>query len=288
MSISAQRAGLPTESPEHEGWCAELELRFARSDSRTVLAERRHRGPLRIQRVFHPEQSGVCHAYLLHPPGGVVAGDSLAIKVDLDEGAQVLLTTPAAAKFYRSAGQTATARQTLSVARGAQLEWFPQENIVFQGARAVMSTRIELAADSAFMGWEILCLGRPAAQEMFSEGECRQGFEVWRSGRPLWVERGHYRGGSPLLSANWGMAECPVTASLVGVARRPELLSMLRELARAHGEESCSVTQLDEVIVARYLGGHAEAAKNYFMNVWEVLRPEIMRRAACAPRIWRT
>lgn len=285
---AAQRVEPIAAAPQGEGWCAELELRFARSESRTVLAARRHHGPLRIQRVFYPEPGGVCHAYLLHPPGGVVAGDRLAIKVVLDVGAQVLLTTPAAGKFYRSAGRTATAEQTLSVAPGAQLEWFPQENIAFQGARAVMSTRIELAADSAFMGWEILCLGRPAAQEIFSEGECRQGFEIWRAGRPLWVERGQYRGGSPLLSAKWGMANCPVTASLVCVARRPELLPALRELTRAHGEESCSVTQLDEVIVARYLGGHAEAAKNYFMNVWEVLRPEIMRRAACAPRIWRT
>ena len=93
--------------PEAEGWCAELELCFARSESRTVLATRRHRGPLRIQRAFYPEPGGVCHAYLLHPPGGVVAGDRLAINVELDEGAQVLLTTPAAGKFYRSAGRTA-------------------------------------------------------------------------------------------------------------------------------------------------------------------------------------
>jgi len=286
---AAQRAEwMATPRPEAEGWRAELRLRFARAEARTVLAARRHQGPLQIQRVFHPEQSGVCHAYILHPPGGVVAGDSLAIDVSVEEGAQTLLTTPAAGKFYRSMGRTACVRQNLVVAAGAELEWFPQENIVFQGARVAMSTRIDLAADGAFMGWEILCLGRPAAQEVFSTGDCRQSFEIWRVGRPLWIERSHYRGGDPVLAAKWGMAACPVTASLVCVTRRPELIPPLRELARAHDEESCSVTQLDEVIVARYLGAHAEAAKNYFVKVWEILRPEVMQRTACAPRIWNT
>ncbi|MEO7558110.1 MAG: urease accessory protein UreD, partial [Gammaproteobacteria bacterium] len=144
---------------EHEGWRAELSLRFARANGRTVLAARRHQGPLQIQRAFYPEPGGVCHAYILHPPGGVVAGDSLAIEVRVDERAQTLLTTPAAGKFYRSTGRSATARQVLIVSAGAELEWFPQENIVFQGARVAMTTRIDLAADGAFMGWEILCLG---------------------------------------------------------------------------------------------------------------------------------
>jgi len=265
-----------------------LRLRFARAEARTVLAERRHQGPLQIQRVFHPEQSGVCHAYILHPPGGVVAGDSLAIDVSMEQGAQTLLTTPAAGKFYRSTGQTACVRQNLAVAAGAELEWFPQETIVFQGARVDVATRVDLAADGAFLGWEILCLGRPAAQEAFSAGECRQSFEIWRSGRPLWIERGRYEGGGHALAAKWGTAACPVSASLVCVTRRPELIPPLRELARTHDEESCSVTQLDEVIVARYLGAHAEAAKNYFVKVWEILRPEVMQRPACAPRIWNT
>ncbi len=288
MSKMAQRAEWIAGRPETEGWQAELRLRFARTRARTVLAARRHQGPLQIQRVFYPEQSGVCHGYILHPPGGVVAGDSLAIDVSVEEGAQTLLTTPAAGKFYRSMGRTAWVRQSLVVAAGAELEWFPQENIVFQGARVTMTTRIDLAADGAFMGWEILCLGRPAAQEIFSAGECRQNFEIWRSGRPLWIERGHYRADSPLLSAKWGMAACPVSASFVCVTRRPELIPRLREVACTEGEESCSVTQLDEVIVARYLGAHAEAAKNYFVKVWEILRPEIMQRPACAPRIWNT
>ena len=58
----------------HPGWEAELALRFVIRDGRTVLGERRHRGPLQVQRVFYPEGTDLCHLYVLHPPGGLVAG----------------------------------------------------------------------------------------------------------------------------------------------------------------------------------------------------------------------
>jgi urease accessory protein len=114
------------------GWLAELDLGFAPRGSRTVLARRRHRGPLAVQRPFHPE-GDVCHVYLLHPPGGVVAGDRLAIRVAADPGAEALLTTPAAGKFYRSEGPVARQTVALEIGEGASLEWLPQETILYPG-----------------------------------------------------------------------------------------------------------------------------------------------------------
>src|SRR5450755_1681508 len=89
------------------GWQARLELRFEADAGRTRLAHRRHHGPLLIQRVFHPEPASAagalaaepCHAYVLHPPGGVVSGDELQLEVDVQPQAHALLTTPAAGKF---------------------------------------------------------------------------------------------------------------------------------------------------------------------------------------------
>ncbi len=116
------------------GWHAELVLGFSERNGRTTLSRRAHSGPLRVQWPFYPEQQ-VCHVYILHPPGGIVGGDTLHIQVLVETGAQVLLTTPAANKFYRSnKGATARLRQSLTVGEGAALEWFPQEAIVFDGA----------------------------------------------------------------------------------------------------------------------------------------------------------
>ncbi len=109
---------------EPEGWRAELRLGFARSGERTVLAERRHVGPLQVQRPFYPEGGRFCHVYVLHPPGGVVGGDELRLDVDVAGHAHALVTTPAAGKFYRSRGPRALQLQILRVAPHASLEWF--------------------------------------------------------------------------------------------------------------------------------------------------------------------
>ena len=57
-----------------QGWSAELELGFAVVAGRTALVHNRHVGPLTVQRPFYPEGE-LAHVYLLHPPGGIVAGD---------------------------------------------------------------------------------------------------------------------------------------------------------------------------------------------------------------------
>ncbi|WP_455200705.1 urease accessory protein UreD, partial [Kaarinaea lacus] len=87
-------------------WKAQLTLGFEKRNHRTVVANRKHVGPLVIQKPFYPE-GAPCHIYLLHPPGGLVGGDQLTLNVDLNKESHVLITTPGAAKFYRSAGPVA-------------------------------------------------------------------------------------------------------------------------------------------------------------------------------------
>jgi len=281
------------ESARAAGWRAELALGFSECDGRTTLSQRRHSGPLRVQRPFYPEPQ-VCHVYILHPPGGIVGGDTLQIQALAGERAQVLLTTPAANKFYRSKdGASARLHQSLTVEAGASLEWFPQESIVFDGAWVDSATRVELARDANFMGWEITCLGRRAAQEVYTQGEYRQNFEIWREGRPLWIERACVTGGSAVLNGAWGLAGFSVTGSFVCITKKSGAVQCVRDAVAQiapsqNGDDLFSATQRDEVLICRYLGHSAEQARHYFIRAWEVLRPLVSERAACAPRIWAT
>jgi urease accessory protein len=271
------------------GWRARLELRFARrveEPARTVLASRRHEGPLAVQRAFYPEADGTCHVYLLHPPGGVAGGDELAVDVQAEPGASVLLTTPAAGKVYRSAGAVSRQRQVLRVAAQASLEWLPQETIVFDGALAELSTAVWLESDARFTGWEVLCLGRPAAGERFLHGRCGTRLEVYRDGRPLLLERGRYEGGAAVLSAPWGLAGYPVCATLVATAE-PGAVEAARAAVTEWGEGRFGVTGLNGLLVARYLGQHGDVARGVLTRIWDLLR-RAQGRAAHQPRIWRT
>ena len=281
------------------GWQARLTLGFQRPHARTILGPCAHHGPLRVQRPFYPEGDEICHVALLHPPGGVVGGDELRIDVALHPGTRALVTTPAAGKFYRSAGPRAQQIQHLRVAAGTALEWLPQENIVYSGARVHASTRVELQGDARFIGWEILCLGRPAAGERFANGDYRQDFELWRDGEPLYLEQSRYPGGDAILDAGWGLRSQPVSATLACVGAALDRVDAIRARweefddpsslhPSARGEERATATQLDGVLVCRYLGPSTARARRFFMLAWSMLRPDVLGRSPCLSRFWNT
>jgi urease accessory protein len=269
-------------------WRAELSLTYERRGARTVLAARRHEGPLVVQKPLYPEGDDICHTIIVHPPAGIVGGDELAIGSRLDAGAHALLTTPGAGKWYRSAGSWAKQNTSFEVASGASLEWLPQESIVFDGAKADLRTTVHLNGDAVFLGWEILCLGRTGSGEHFSHGECRVRTLITRDGRPLWLERGAIDGGGDVLSAGAVLADQPVVGTFVATAADipDETLPACRAIRVENGDGA--VTRLPGVVVARYLGASSEAAKKYFLECWRVLRPGLLKRDAVEPRIWRT
>lgn len=281
----ASRA-LGTEPGAGEGWQARLKLGFGPVAGRTALVRRRHDGPLRVQRTFHPEGEP-CHGYLIHPPGGIVGGDRLSISVDVDPQAHALVTTPAANKFYRSAGPWAVQRQHLDVADGATLEWLPQEQIVFDAAWADTLTEVNLGGGARFIGWELTCLGRPAAGEGFTRGALRSRFELWRDGRPLMLERNRFDGGAAILDEPWGLGGHRAVATLLAVgadaAGRDALRTALADTAALF-----AVTLSGDVLALRWLGAGAQDGLAVLERAWAVLRPRLLDRPACPPRIWRT
>ncbi|MET0279968.1 MAG: urease accessory protein UreD [Steroidobacteraceae bacterium] len=266
-------------------WHARLELGFSQHGPRTVLARRRHVGPLIVQRPFYPE-GGTCHVYLVHPPGGIVGGDAVELQVQVDPGAHALLTTPAATRFYRAGPHPhATLMQRLE-AHDAALEWLPQETIVFDGARAHSSTRVQLHGDARFLGWEILCLGRPANGERLTCGELRQDFLLHRDGEPLLLDRLRLGQDFSALGAAWGLGAAQAMGTLLMYPARAVDLAPLRALTCNGARHALSV--VDEVLVCRALATQAESVKQLFKDIWLRLRPALMGQAGVAPRIWAT
>jgi urease accessory protein len=265
--------------PVAQSWKAQLRLGFEQRDGRTVLAERRHDGPLVVQKALYPEGDAVCHAIIVHPPAGIAGGDELELNARSAKGAHALLTTPGAGKWYRSAGPWAAQKLRFVVA-GA-MEWLPQETIVFDGAMAQLGTEVRLQGDARYLGWEILCLGRTGSGERFDKGEIRLDSRIYRDGRLLWLERGRIEGGGALLDSPAGLQGKPVCATLVAACPMVDLAAC-REI------ESLAVTQLPGVVVARYLGDSSELAKQLFARLWTILRPAMFGREAQMPRIWST
>ncbi|MFH0997086.1 MAG: urease accessory protein UreD [Pseudomonadota bacterium] len=278
------------ESGNGAEWRASLDLRFARRGNETILAGRSHRGPLRVQKALYPEGSDLCHAVILHPPGGIAGGDRLEITLAAEAGAKALITTPGAGKWYRSGGRPARQRVTVTVAPGGALEWLPQETIFFDGADAGLSMAVKLSNDAVFLGIETLCLGRLASDESFDHGQIRLRTTIERDDRLLWSERGRLEGGSAWLHAPAGLAGYPYCATLLAVSPEIDksLLVSCREQALQEKTLNGMTLLPDGLLVARCLGSGLEPLREWFMKLWAVLRPALLDRQALMPRLWHT
>lgn len=267
-------------------WQAYLELRLAPGEDKTRLIPIKRYGPLSVQRPFYPE-GDICHVYLLHPPGGVVGGDRLQLHVGLEAQSKALLTTPGATKFYLSAGETAEVRQRLTLQQNAELEFLPQENIYFPGSLVNAKTTLNLVAGSSALLWEKHCFGRPVNHEFYATGMLISELEVRLDDKLLFIEK--QRIDAAEIKSASGLRHYPVIGTFLAYSNRLDkaLLEALREITPLAG--FCGVTQpTADLLVARYMGASTDDLNAYFIRLLGLLRPVVLLRELCRPRIWNT
>ena len=273
-------------------WHGALALRYRLQDDRTVVHDR-HDGPLRILRSLYPE-GGICHSVLVHPPGGLVGGDTLAIEVELGEGCHTLLTTPGATRFYRSLGDAAVQTLDVRLGAGSRCEWLPLESLAYSGCIAENRMRFALAGGAEMIGWDITALGLPASAQPFVAGSFAQRIEL--PGR--WLERGVVRADDArLLDSPLGWADHRVLATLwfgagsaLAEPRRDALLDAARAaiagdvLAATAGATSPQPA----VVVVRALADRVEPAMTLLTRIRAQWRRIAWALDASSPRVWRT
>ncbi len=266
-------------------WRASLRLRFADAAGTTRLLERSHSGPLRVQKPLYPEGAAICHAIVIHPPGGVVGGDCLSIDAAAGAASHAFVTTPGAAKWYRANGRVSRQDVLISVGAGAAFEWMPQETIFFDDANVVLEHAVELEAGARYIGSEILCFGRRASGEAFTRGVIRQRTRIRCAGKLVWWEQGAIDGAGAAMHSRFGLDGASVCATLVGVGA-PVPAGLIATMRAA--DPALAVSQVNSVFVARYLCDDSEAARRAIVKVWQALRPHLLGCEAPLPRIWNT
>jgi urease accessory protein len=267
------------------GWLARLELEVVLRGSASVVVRNRHHGPLRVQKPLYPEGARTMHAILVHPPGGIRAGDRLDVDVRVGPAAHAFLTSPGAAKWYRGDDGNAYQSVQLAAADGAALEWMPQETIYFDGARAVQRHTVYLGAGARYIGCEVMCFGRQASGERFERGQLRMHSEIWSGTQLIWYEQARLDAGSDALAGLFGLDGETVCATLLAVG--PALPAALQEQVRAL-DPALGASQLKSVFVARLLCSDSEHARRVMTLAWQLLRPHLLGRPALRPRIWAT
>jgi urease accessory protein len=274
-------------------WHAKLDLDYQLESGRCV-ARHAHAGPLRILQSLYPEGDSICHNVLVHPPGGLVGGDTLDITVRVAPGAHGLVTTPGATRFYRSEGEHALQRSTITLDAGARMEWLPLEAIAFNGCLAENHLTLNLAPGAELLGWDVTAFGLPAANKPFDTGHFCQHIEV----PGVWLERAQIKALDTLLmNSPLGMAGNRCMGTLFFVAgsklerqRRQGALDAAREVITAHPLcATAGATSPDgQVVVVRVLAPMVEPAMALLKQVWLAWRMHFWQQGASSPRIWST
>ena len=274
-------------------WHARLQLDYTVENARTV-ARFEHNGPLRILQSLYPEGDGICHNVLVHPPGGLVGGDTLEVTATVGPGAHGLVTTPGATRFYRSTGEKAVQRSQLTLSESARLEWLPLEALCYSACHAENHLTIHLAPGAECMGWDVTALGLPHAGQPFETGRFVQHIEM----PGLWLERGVIDAADQrLLRSHLGLAGHCCVASLffatgapLGKTRRDTALDAARAVMDLHSLKATAgaTSPNDRVVVVRVLAPQVEPVMQLLQQVRAAWRAALWQLGAEPPRIWST
>jgi urease accessory protein len=270
------------------------EIGFALRDGATRLVHLYERHPLRV--LFPAPLAGdVPLAALLTTSGGLVAGDRLAVRVEMGEGAAAHVTGSAAEKIYRSTGPLIHVVQCLLVASGGWLEYLPPETILFDRAKLRRQTRVDLQGDAGFLGGGIIVFGRSAMGERFAAGLLHEGWEVYRARRLVWGDALH------IANSPWGDVAATMAhpacfdgaeacATLILAPKTGDPAGYV-EAARTAGVQSgaegvrTGVTAVNGLLIARWLGAAATVRRG-FAELACHLRQAAMGLPPRLPRLW--
>jgi len=256
------------------------------------VARFEHQGPLRILQTLYPEGDGICHNVLVHPPGGLVGGDTLEIAIRAAAGSHGLVTTPGATRFYRSLGEPAVQHTTIALAEAARLEWLPLEAICHSGCVAENHLEMTLAPGAELIGWDVTALGLPESHLPFGQGSLLQHLEL----HGAWLERGRIRAlDHRLMGGPLGLAghRCIATLYLAAGsdlvrARREQALDLAREAIMAHPlcATAAATAPGPRVVAVRVLAPLVEPALGLLKAIRDAWRPALWGLAATQPRTW--
>jgi urease accessory protein len=298
------------------GWAASLCLRFAADDRGTRLVHNRHRGPLRLLKALASGDGRRLEAVIVHPPGGLVGGDTLAIELELGADARVLATTPGQQKWYRSEA-VASAHTRIALQADACLEWLPQPAILFDRAHARQALAITLDPTAACVGWEVLVRGRAAMGERLVTGHVDQTLSISVGQRLLWQERLHAGADDRLFDSplGWGGSRIAASVWCCAPALSADRLRDLRDSWRfllcrpdpdeqpGDGEAAIrrgamvgdgsivrggATIAADGLLLAKLLADDSEQMMSACQRLWRAARVSLEGDEGTAPRIWRT
>ena len=252
---------------------------FSRDGGRTALKALYQQTPCRVM-FPEPEEGDPPLAVLLTTSGGLTGGDDVRIAVSVDSSA-AMVSTQAAEKIYRSLGPDVTIQVELAIGEGARLEYYPQETILFDGARFHRRTQANVAAGGCLAAAEMLVFGRQARGERMARGSVFDSWQVRCDGRLVWIDRLALDGDiAATLADPFTLDGAGAIATMLHVGGDAgQMIDTARELADG------GATMVNGVLVARLFGPSPRDVRDRLIRYLTGMR-EAAGLPPRLPRVW--
>jgi urease accessory protein len=251
------------------------ELCFVRRGRRTILRRQYTTLPARVIRPFYPDDDGRAYVFLLTPTGGMLGGDEIDIRIILEAGAHVCLTSASATKVHPCIDLPARQSLTIELAAESSLEYLPEPTILFRDARWQQHTSVQRAPDSRLLLAEGWSAGRVARGEVFQFSSLDTRLEVMTASTLSLFD--HMRLNAAAYPYQrlglWGAR--PHLLSLYLLQEPPPVHAWLYELQTdpAMRPALLGVSQLQAGgVVIRALAADADAMARLYQDLWRRIR----------------
>jgi urease accessory protein len=235
-------------------------------------------------RVRFPRPEGDrLDAVLINTGGGICCGDCFDVRVDVGAGAQTVMATPAAEKVYRSDGAAADVSVALSLTSGAEIEWLPQETILFDEARLRRRLSVELSGGAKALLFEAMVFGRSASGEAMRHGLLNDAWRIRRDGRLVYADTLRLSGpvASLLDRPALGGGARAVATCLYAAADAESRIEEARALLAGCGSQ-CGASTWNGVLVVRFLAASSSELRLDAVRFLESFRGRPL------PRVWQS
>jgi urease accessory protein len=216
----------------------------------------------------------------INSTAGLFAGDEIRTTLQVDAGAQLLITSPSASRAYRMPSGAATLTQTFHVGAGAWLEVLPSIFIPHAGSNYIQHTEVQLEPGASLLWFETIAPGRVAHGESWQFARMQNRFKLLIGDRLIARETWSLQPESQTVRAirHQFPDACHATCYAVGGDFSDSLLTELTNLHQPECWVGCTKLDAPSAIALRLVASDNIALSKTASELRRILHKSFNRR----------
>ncbi|WP_082232839.1 urease accessory protein UreD [Halobacillus massiliensis] len=158
-----------------------LSLEAKKRHERTII-HGYYEGAFKYTRPVRLEDESLS-VYLIHVGGGYVDGDTYGTSITLSEGAQLLVTSQASTKVYKTPSKPVVQQTAIHLESDSVLEYCMDPLILYEGAKFIQNTTVYMDPGATFFYSDIITPGWSEDGGHFRYDWVRNRLKVYQNGK---------------------------------------------------------------------------------------------------------